>query len=151
VISRDEFSSADLAAKGGYLLAPRDIDDSPAPDVLLMATGSEVHLALAAKNLLAQEAINAWVISLPCLEWFDQQPESYRNAVLPPSVGARVSIEAGSTQGWYKYLGTYGIAIGVNSYGASGAPARLFEKFGLTAENITTQAKASVAKAKEAS
>jgi transketolase len=124
---------------------PTDTQSPDQPDVLLLATGSEVQLAIEARVKLQSEGVDAWVISMPCLEWFAEQSSQYQDSVLPPQVSARVSIEAGATQGWYKYLGTDGIAIGIDDFGGSAAPAKLFEKFGLTVDNICLQAKRSIA------
>ena len=144
VIEREGHAPAAGAARGGYVVAPIEAEQSTTPDVLLMATGSEVHLALTARQMLAKEKINAWVISLPCLEWFAEQTTDYQDSVLPPKVRARVSIEAGSTLGWFKYLGSFGIAIGVDDFGASGAPEKIYQRFGLTPNNIVAQAKKSI-------
>ncbi len=144
VIEREGHAPAAGATRGGYVVAPIEAEQSTTPDVLLMATGSEVHLALAARQMLAKEKIDAWVVSLPCLEWFAEQTTDYQDSVLPPKVRARVSIEAGSTLGWFKYLGSFGIAIGVDDFGASGAPEKIYQRFGLTPNNIVAQAKKSI-------
>lgn len=122
-------------ARGGYAI--RDTDD---PAVLLLATGSEVHLALEAAEQLEGEGIGARVISLPCLEWFDAQDAAYRDSVLPPSVRARVSVEAGATVGWWRYIGDAGRAIGVDDFGASADPATLFRNSGITVDAIVRAA-----------
>lgn len=150
-LSRVALAKAELAARGAYVLAPKDIFTESNPDVVLIATGSEVALALAAREALAKIQIEASVVSAPCLEWFTEQDQPYQDRVLPPSVFARVSIEAGSTQGWYKYLGSFGVAIGIDDFGASGSPEVIFERFGLTVENIVRQAKISIEKVKAAS
>lgn len=142
VIDRTKFAPASLASRGGYIISPAL--EGVAIDAVLMATGSEVHLALEAQKKLMNEQINTQVLSMPCLEWFAEQDLAYQELCLPPKVLARVSIEAGSTQGWYKYVGSYGVAIGINDYGASGAPEKIFEKFGLTVENIIKQTKRSI-------
>lgn len=144
VIEREGHAPAAGATRGGYVVAPIEAEQSTTPDVLLMATGSEVHLALTARQMLAKEKIDAWVVSLPCLEWFAEQTTDYQDSVLPPKVRARVSIEAGSTLGWFKYLGSFGIAIGVDDFGASGAPEKIYQRFGLTPNNIVAQAKKSI-------
>ena len=112
--------------------------------MILIATGSEVQLAVAARDQLEAAGIGTRVVSMPCTEWFDAQPETYRNAVLPPAVSARVSIEAGVAQGWWKYLGTYGRAISLEHFGASADAATLFREFGFTPEAITAAAQESL-------
>ena len=132
---------AEGAAKGGYVLAD---SRTGSVDVILIATGSEVQLAVAARDQLEAAGIGTRVVSMPCTEWFDAQPETYRNAVLPPAVSARVSIEAGVAQGWWKYLGTYGRAISLEHFGASADAATLFREFGFTPEAITAAAQESL-------
>lgn len=130
-------------ARGAYVLS--DCDGTP--DVLLLGTGSEVQLALAAQATLANEAIKARVVSLPCIEWFEEQDAAYKESVLPAAVQARVSIEAGATLGWWKYIGTHGKAVGLDHFGASAAAGVLFNEFGLTADAVVTAAKASIMEA----
>jgi transketolase len=125
--------------KGAYVLI-----EQADPDVLLLATGSEVQLAVAAHEKLAAEGIKAQVISMPCWELFEQQDQAYKQSVLPASVKARVGVEAAIDAGWWKYLGTSGEFVGMNSFGAS-APGNLcFEKFGITAEAVVAAAKQSM-------
>ncbi len=143
VLDREKYASADNVAKGAYVL--NDCDGTP--DVLLLATGSEVQLALEAQATLAGDGVKARVISMPCLEWFAEQPQSYQDEVLPPAVTARVSIEAGVTIPWWKYVGSYGRTIGIDHFGASADGALLFEKFGITADAVVTAAKESIASA----
>ena len=112
------------------------------PKVILLASGSELHVAVAARKLLEAEGIPARVVSFLCRERFEEQPAAYRNAVLPPAVRARVSVEAGSTFGWSRYLGEEGIAVGIDRFGASAPGDRLFREFGITAENVAAKAKA---------
>jgi transketolase len=126
--------------RGAYIL--RDADS---PQVLLLSTGSEVQLALAAADVLASDGIHARVISMPCLEWFDAQDSNYRDRVLSPSVAARVSVEAGATLGWWKYIGTHGRAIGLDHFGASADYQVLYREFGITVEAIVAAAKESIA------
>ncbi|MBM2828888.1 MAG: cbbT, partial [Actinobacteria bacterium] len=111
------------------------------PEVILLASGSEVHVALGAKRLLEAGGVPARVVSFLCLERFEEQPEEYRNRVLPPSVRARVSVEAGSTAGWERYVGEKGISVGMNRFGASAPGDRLFKEFGITAENVADKAR----------
>lgn len=125
--------------RGAYVL--RDADNAA---VLLLATGSEVQLALAAADSLAAEGVSARVISMPCLEWFDAQDADYRNSVLAPSVQARVSVEAGATLGWWKYIGTHGRAIGLDHFGASADYQVLYREFGITVEAIVAAARESI-------
>ncbi|CAB4963687.1 MAG: transketolase [Actinobacteria bacterium] len=131
--------SADVALngvrQGAYVLL-----DSPDPQVLLLATGSEVQLAVAAHERLTADGISSRVVSMPCLEWFDEQNEAYRDSVLLPSVRARVAIEAGSTLGWWKYVGDRGHVIGIDHFGASADQQILFEKFGITVDAIVAAA-----------
>ena len=126
------------AFKGGYILAD---SDKKTPDVILIATGSEVSLAMKAKAELKNEGIDARVVSMPCMEDFEAQSEKYKNGVLPKSVRARVAIEAGSPLGWYKYVGLDGKVIGMETFGASAPAAKLFEKFGFTVENVVNTVK----------
>lgn len=119
-------------ARGGYVLA----DNSDEPEVILIATGSEIHIALEAFDRLDAEGIQVRVVSMPCWELFDEQDRAYQESVLPPDVWARVSIEAGVTLGWQKYIGPYGIAIGVDRFGASAPYERIYAEFGLTVNAV---------------
>ncbi len=130
------------ALKGGYVLD----DCKGTPDVLLIATGSEVEPCVKAKEALEKEKIKARVISMPCLEEFEKQSEKYKESVLPSSVKARVCVEAASPYSWYKYAGEKGEIISMNGFGVSGPAPQLFEKFGFTVENIVEKAKRSLAK-----
>ncbi|NDG94538.1 MAG: transketolase [Actinobacteria bacterium] len=116
---------------GGYL-----VRHTPEPRATIMATGSEVHLALQAAENLADEGIEVNVASLPCLEWFNQQEQSYRDSVIRPDVRPRVAVEAGSTIGWHRYVGDDGAIVGVDHFGASGDASRLFSEFGVTADAV---------------
>lgn len=124
-------------ARGGYVLA----DSGGEPQVILMGTGSEVHIAHAAYKTLVAEGIRARLVSLPCWELFEAQEQAYRDSVLPPSVTARVSIEAGVTLGWQKWVGTNGIAIGVDKFGASAPYQKIYEEYGLTPDAVVAAAK----------
>ncbi|MGH7409518.1 MAG: transketolase, partial [Candidatus Methylomirabilis sp.] len=137
VIDRTHFPPADLLLRGAYIL--RDADDSP-PKIILIATGSEVHVALEARQRLAAQGIAARVVSMPSWELFEQQSESYRNQVLPPSVTARLAIEAGSPHGWHRYVGPLGGIVGMTRFGASAPYQIVMEKFGFTADNVASQA-----------
>ena len=129
--------------RGAYVLR-----DAPEAQVLLLSTGSEVQLALAAADVLGAEGIGARVISMPCLEWFEAQDAAYRESVLPASVRARVSVEAGATLGWWKYVGTDGRAIGLDHFGASADYQVPYNEFGITVEAIVSAARESIASAK---
>nr|WP_051807457.1 transketolase [Actinoplanes subtropicus] len=130
------YTSADGAARGGYLLAGAGED----ADVLLIGTGSEVQIALEARALLADDGVTARVISMPCREWFAQQPSAYRDEVLPPAVRARVSVEAGIGQGWRDIVGDAGRIISLEHFGASADYQRLFREFGITAQAVAAAA-----------
>ena len=135
-LDQKEFASASNLEKGAY-----NIIELPNPDVILLATGSEVHPAVEAHNLLAEDGIKAQVVSMPSWEIFEAQDSQYQESVLPAKVKARVGIEAGVRQGWDRWLGNGGIFIGMSSFGES-APGKLcFEKFGITAGAITEAAK----------
>jgi len=144
VIDRTRFASAEGVANGAYIVS--DVDGNP--DVILIATGSEVSVAIAAQSSLAADGIKARVVSAPCIEWFESQSEAYKESVLPSSVAARVSIEAGIAQSWYKYLGTAGVAVSLEHFGASASAAQLFVEYGFTAENVAKAAKTSISQAK---
>ncbi|GAA4982570.1 transketolase [Kitasatospora paranensis] len=141
----DGCAPAEGAARGGYVL--RDPADGERPQVLLLATGSEVHLALAAQRLLADDGVPSRVVSLPCLEWFAAQPGAYREEVLPPAVTARVSVEAGVALGWRELVGPRGRIVSLDHYGASADYQRLYTEFGLTAEAVADAARQSLADA----
>jgi transketolase len=147
VINRNKFTSAQGAVRGAYILAHGDDSNPNKCDVILIATGSEVALALVARDVLIGEEIKAQVVSAPSLEWFVEQPESYRNEVLPIGVKARVSIEAGVAQPWYQFIGDSGVAVSIEHFGASASAAILFREFGFTIENIVAAAKESLKKA----
>ena len=128
------------AARGGYVLhdAPESVGETP--DVLLLATGSEVTLACSARDLLAERGMGARVVSMPSWELFDEQPASYREQVIPSAVRARLSIEAAATMGWHRYVGDRGEAMGLDRFGASAPGPVLFEQFGFTAEEVARRA-----------
>ena len=125
------------ALKGGYILAD---SDKKTPDVLLIASGSEVEQCMQAKVLLKEKGVDARVVSMPCIEEFEKQSRSYQDAVLPPHVRARVCVEAGSPYSWYKYAGDLGEIIAMNTFGASAPAGKLFEMYGFTAENVVEKA-----------
>ncbi len=130
------------ALKGGYVLE----DCEGTPDVLLIASGSEVELCVKAKAALAEENIKARVVSMPCIEEFEKQCDCYKESVLPKAVKARVCVEAGSPYSWYKYAGDNGEIVAMTTFGASGPAPKLFEKFGFTVDNVVRKAKQSLAK-----
>lgn len=138
VIDRSKFNPASGLIKGAYIVA-----DSPLskPEVILIATGSEVHLALDVYEKLRGEGIGACVVSMPSWELFESQPENYRHKVFPPEVAERISIEAGVTHGWHKYVGLKGETIGIDHFGASAPGKILLKEFGFTSENILNRAK----------
>jgi transketolase len=133
-------------ARGGYVLAEAA---SGTPDVILIATGSEVHLALAAREELQAEGIGTRVVSLPCWELFDRQPQAYRDQVLPPSVKARVAVEQASTLGWDRYVGDGGAIIGMHTFGASAPLKQLTARFGFTPDQVAEVARERVAAARQ--
>ena len=143
VASATEFAHASSTAKGAYVL----IDCVGTPDVLLLATGSEVQLAVAAREQLADAGVAARVISAPCWEWFEEQTAEYRNSVIPPSVTARVSVEAGLSLSWQKFLGSRGRAVSLEHFGASADYKTLFREFGMTTEAVVAAARESMADA----
>ena len=136
VLNRRELAPAADLHRGGYVLWQA----GPSPDVILIGTGSEVHIALDAGRMLQEKGVTARVVSLPSWELFDAQTPEYRNEVLPPDIKTRISIEAGVLLGWERYLGTEGIAIGISRYGASAPANVLYEKLGLTADHIASEA-----------
>ncbi|MCW2164335.1 transketolase [Microbacterium hydrothermale] len=144
--SGDEFASAEGAVKGAYVLAEAKNGE---PDVILIATGSEVQLAVEARETLAAEGVHARVVSAPSLEWFAEQDEAYRESVLPSSVKARVSVEAGSALSWHGIVGDAGRSVAIEHFGASADYKTLFQKFGITAEAVVEAARDSLAAAKK--
>jgi transketolase len=146
VIDRSRYESTSGSKYGAYVLSHADNSDQNNFQVILIATGSEVYLALSAQEELLSNGIKARVVSAPCLEWFMEQPASYREQVLPNAVKARVSIEAGIAQPWYRFLGDAGVAVSLEHFGASASAPLLFKEFGFTVENIVKAAKESIAK-----
>jgi transketolase len=136
VLDRRILAPASGVQRGGYILW----ESGKVPQVLLIATGSEVHLALEAGQRLAGRGIAVRVVSLPSWELFEAQPEAYRRDVLPPDLRARVSIEAGTSVGWERYIGLDGVAVGVSHFGVSAPGQEIYEKFGYTSENVMEQA-----------
>jgi transketolase len=146
-LDRSRLGAASGVAQGAYVLAD---DSAGEPDVILLATGSEVQLALAARDELAADGISGRVVSMPCWELFDRQSQEYRDSVLPPAVRARVAIEQASTLGWDRYVGDGGAIIGMHTFGASAPLKELLTKFGFTPERVTQVARERVAAARTA-
>ena len=137
-LDRDRFASAEGTLRGGYVLADAEGGD---PQVVVIATGSEVSLAVEARERLQAEGVATRVVSMPCREWFDAQDRSYRDEVLPPAVRARVSVEAGIAMSWRDLLGDAGVAVSIEDFGASAPYQRLFEEFGFTVDNVVAAAR----------
>jgi transketolase len=144
VFDRTVFASAEGVARGGYVLAEAS---GGVPAVILLGTGSEVQIAVAAREVLEADGVPTRVVSLPCWEWFAAQDPAYREQVLPPTVRARVSVEAGVPMGWREFVGDAGRIVGLNHYGASAAYTVLYEQFGLTADAVVAAARESLAAA----
>jgi len=140
VLDRGKYPSAELLSRGAYTL----VEGGPSPDIILMATGSEVHLALESATALEKKGVAARVVSMPSWELFEAQEQSYRDSVLPPHLRARLAIEAGSPVGWHRWVGLDGDVIGIERFGASAPYKTIFEKFGFTIENVTSRAMALV-------
>jgi transketolase len=144
VLDRTVYRSADNVSKGAYVLADAS---QGMPDVILIATGSEVSLALEARERLEADGTPTRVVSMPCWEWFEAQDAAYRQQVLPPSVKARVSIEAAAAMGWREWIGDAGESVSINHFGASAPASVLFEQFGFTPDRVVAAAHASLSKA----
>ena len=146
-LDRSRYAPASGLARGGYILS-----EAPGqkPDVILIATGSEVPLCIAAQDMLESQGLAARVVSLPCWELFAEQDEAYRDSVLPAAIKARVSVEAAATLGWERYAGPEGANIGMHGFGASAPAKDLMREFGFTPEKIAAAAKAQVSKWKTA-
>jgi transketolase len=138
---RDEHNSAEGTARGGYILAEAS---SGLPEVILIGTGSEVQLAMAARETLEAEGVKTRVVSMPSVEWFNAQDQAYREHVIPPNVKARVSVEAGIALGWREIVGDAGKIVSLDHFGASADYKTLFAEFGITAEAVVTAARESL-------
>ena len=143
-VDRSTHAKASNVAKGGYVLVDGGDDGRQSPEVILVATGSEVSVALEARLTLEKSGIRTRVVSMPCREWFDTQAKGYRDKVLPPAVRARVSIEAGVAQGWREIVGDAGRSISIEHFGASADAKTLFTQFGFTPEAVVKAAKDSI-------
>ena len=137
-LDRDKYAPAGGLRKGAYVLLDAD---GGKPDVVVIGTGAETGLALAAVEKLQGEGIAARAVSMPCWELFDEQPREYRESVLPPSVPARLAVEAGSPQGWHRYVGDYGDVLGVDRFGASAPGGEMLERYGFTVDNVCNRAR----------
>jgi transketolase len=140
-LDRTKHGRAADVARGAYVLAEAEGGE---PDVILIGTGSEVHTCLAAQHPLAAQGVRARVVSMPSFELFEQQPAEYRDQVLPPTVTARVAVEAGVRQGWDRYLGPQGRFVGLDSFGASAPYQTLYQHFRITPEHVVAAARASL-------
>jgi len=139
-------ASAEGTARGGYVLAEAAGGE---PDVIVIGTGSEVQIALAARDQLQAGGVATRVVSMPCVEWFSEQDAAYRDEVLPPAVRARVSVEAGIALGWRQFVGDLGESVSLEHFGASADYRKLYEEFGITAEAVAQAARASLARSQE--
>jgi transketolase len=136
-----EGTSAEGVSRGGYVLGGHPDEE---PDVILIGTGSELQLAVEAQKILADKGVQASVVSMPCVEWFESQPVEYRDSVLPPTVSARVAVEAGVAQSWYKLVGDTGEIVSIEHYGESADAKTLFREFGFTPEAVVAAAERSL-------
>ena len=142
-LDRTRYAPAEECARGGYILSEAE---GGAPEVILVGSGSEVHLCLAAQEMLAKESVRARVVSMPCTRLFDEQDAAYREGVLPRGVAARVTVEAGTTMGWERYAGLDGETVGMHSFGASAPAGEVAAHFGFTPERVAEAARASLAR-----
>jgi transketolase len=136
VIASEATSDVSKVGKGAYVIS----ESSREIEVILIATGSEISLALTAQATLESSGVSTRVVSAPCLEWFDNQSVQYRESILPNNVKARVAIEAGISQGWWKYVGSAGRCVSLEHFGASAGAEKLYEEFGITSDAIVAAA-----------
>ena len=136
VLDRSVYPSATMLSKGGYILS----DSKKTPDVILIGTGSEVHLCLEARALLAKKDVAARVVSMPSWELYERTTQRYKDTVLPPRVTARVAVEAGVNMGWERYVGSTGAIVGINRFGASAPGGLVLKKYGMKASVIVSKA-----------
>ena len=144
VIDRSKYGSASGVASGGYIVA--DAPDGAVPDAIIIATGAEVHLAMATREMLASEGIVVRVVNLASWEIFEEQSEEYKQRVLPPAVRARVTVEEGASHGWHRYAGDLGEVIAIDRFGKSGPIPMLEELFGFTTDNVAGAVKTAIAR-----
>ena len=142
-IDREKYAPAGGIARGAYVLD--DNSGGGVPDVILMASGSEVALALEAHERLVAEGVRSRLVNMASMRLFEQQDNDYKESVLPPSCSSRVAVEAGVTFGWERYAGDGGVIIGIDHFGASAPAGILFEQFGFTADNVYARAKSLLA------
>lgn len=138
-VDRSNLGSADGLRRGAYVLAD---SSEKTPELILIASGSEVSLALSAMKTLAEDGRSVRVVSMPSWELFDEQPRDYRDSVLPPSVGCRLAVEAGVSQGWHRYVGSSGDVVSMDRFGASAPGNEVLRRFGFTTENVVARARA---------
>jgi transketolase len=143
VLDQNKYTSAENLSKGAYPLVKQEN-----PDVIIMASGSEVSVALCAGEGLEKEGIKAQIVSMPCWSLFQEQSAEYKESVIPSTVKARVAVEAGVRLGWDKWIGSYGEFVGIETFGISGPANEVFEKFGINAENVIKSAQKSIKTAK---
>ncbi|MDP4117446.1 MAG: transketolase C-terminal domain-containing protein, partial [Bacteroidota bacterium] len=136
VLDRTKYASHKNLEKGAYILR----DSVTEPDLILLASGSEVHICLKAAEIIEKEGVNVRVVSFPSWELFEKQSKDYKDSVLLPSVKSRISVEAGIKMGWQKYVGDLGESVSIETFGASAPDSILMEKFGFTPENIAKKA-----------
>ena len=136
-----EGTSAEGVARGGYVLADASNGE---PELVIIGTGSELQIAVDARAVLEGDGIPTRVVSMPCMDWFAAQDQEYRDSVLPPSVRARVSVEAGIAMPWYRWVGDAGEIVSIEHYGASADYQTLFREFGFTTEHVVTAARTSL-------
>ena len=145
VLDRDELGPADALARGAYVLwdsCGAGAGAQESPELILIATGSEVAPALEAARELAGEGVRTRLVSMPCVELFEVQPREYRDQVLPPQVSARLAVEAGASLSWWRWVGSEGAVLGVDRFGASAPGSRVLEEFGFTGANVAARARA---------
>jgi transketolase len=142
-LDRNVYASAEGVAKGGYILAEAG---SGKPEAIIMSTGSEVSIAVKAREILEEQGTPTRVVSMPCVEWFLAQEPSYQQMVLPPDIKVRASVEAAVTMGWREFVGDHGEMLGLNHYGASAPAAILYEQFGLSPDRVVAAVRSSISK-----
>ncbi len=142
VLDRTEVAAAEGVRRGGYVLWDSAGQGQGEPEIMLLATGSEVPLTLAAGRSLAERGTRVRVVSVPCMDLFEEQPQEYRDEVLPPAVRARLAVEPGATMSWWKWVGLDGDVLGLDRFGASAPGTTVLKELGFTVENILARASA---------